>query len=108
MNEDAFLALEADRDHLAAFGEIAETRRIRQADEFKFDARTGDRERLWHDGAQGVRIGENFDYEIFAVVETVWPRRIGGIIERHGESARAHIGDLHLEAPLGNRKPGKR
>ena len=41
MNVDAFLALEVDRNHLAAFGEIAKTGRIRQADEFKFDDRIG-------------------------------------------------------------------
>ena len=108
MNKNAALAPEANRNHLAAFAEIAKAGRIRQTDEFKFDDWIGDFERLRHDGAQGIRIGQMFDHEIFARVETIRPRRIGGIVERHGESAGAHIGDFHLKAPSGGRKPGKR
>jgi hypothetical protein len=43
-----------------------------------------------------------------AIVETIGSGRIGGIVERHGESAHTHICDFHLKVPLGIRKPGKR
>jgi hypothetical protein len=46
-------------------------------------------------------IGQIFDHEIFAIIETIRSGRIGWIVERHGESARTHIGDFHLKAPLG-------
>ena len=101
MNVDSLLAAEADRDHLAAFGEIAEAGRIRQADEFKFDDWVGYFEGLWHDSAQGAWIGKIFDHEIFTIIEMIGSWRIGWIVERQGESARTHICDFHLKAAFG-------
>jgi hypothetical protein len=71
MNVDALLSLQADRNHLPGFGVVAEAGRVRHADEFVFDDRLGDFERLRHHGGQRIRVGAIGDDEIFAVEEPI-------------------------------------
>jgi hypothetical protein len=77
MNKEPVLALELHWDHLTAFGEFAKASRIRQTNEFELYDRAGNFQRFRHGGPQGLRIGQIFDNEIFAVIETVRSRRIG-------------------------------
>jgi len=95
MRVAAFAALEGHRDDLAAFSVVAEARRIRHADEFEFDQRFLDLQRLGDQFAQFLRIGPVGDDEVFAIDETVWPYWIGRTRERHGKSPRPHITFFH-------------
>jgi hypothetical protein len=94
----AFAALEGHRDDLAALGVVAEARGIRHADEFEFDQRLLDLQRLGDQFAQFLRIGSVGDDEVFAIDETVRPHRIGRTRERHGKSPRLHITFLHSDS----------
>jgi len=95
MRVTAFAALEAHRDDLTALGIVAETGRIRHADEFEFDQRLLDLQRLGDQLAQFLRIGSVSDDKEFPIDETVRPDRIGRTRQRHGKSPRPHITFLH-------------
>ena len=90
MREVAPVSLEFHRDHLARLGVIAESGGIGHADEFVFDNRIVDLQRLWHDLAQ-VAVGTLPD----------WAREMYGfalpppeLMER--ESVRQLLGALDL------------
>jgi hypothetical protein len=110
MRVAAFAALEGHRDDLAAFGVIAEARRIRHADEFEFDQRLLDLQRLGDQFAQFLQIGSVSNDKIFAIDETVRPHRIGRIGERHGKSPRPHITFFHgnFLVPVKRNTPSQR
>jgi hypothetical protein len=71
-------AAEGNRYHLAALGVVAETIRIRHADEFVLDQRFAliQFERLRHDRPQLCRIGAICDDQVFAVNEPIRARWI--------------------------------
>ena len=75
MNVDADLALEADRNHLPGFGVIAKTGGVGHADEFVFDERLSDLQRLRHHRRERLGIGFVGDNEIFTVEEAIRTRR---------------------------------
>src|SRR5262245_59143111 len=75
MGVAALSALERDRYDLPGFGIVAETGRIRHANEFVFDDGLGDLERFWHHSAEPFGIRAVGDNQVLAVDETVGPRR---------------------------------
>ncbi len=95
MDVGALLALEADRDHLPGFGVVAETGRVGHADEFVFDQRLGDLERLRHHGGERLGVGAVGDDEIFAVEEAIGPRRKRRVGQRHRIGGFPDVVDLH-------------
>jgi hypothetical protein len=95
MRIGALLALQPDRDHLSGFGVVAEPRRIRHTDEFVFDDRLGDFKRLRHDGGKCFGIGAVGDDEIFAVEESIRPRRKRGAGQRHRIGGSPDVVDFH-------------
>src|SRR6516162_5107012 len=91
MRVAALAALEGHRDDLSAFSVVAKARRIRHADEFEFDQRLLDLQRLGNQFAQFLRIGPVSDDEEFPIDETIGAQRISRTGERHGKSPRPHI-----------------
>jgi hypothetical protein len=87
----ALATIQRHRNHLPTFRVVAESGRIRHPDEFVFDERFFDLERLRHQGAQPLRIGPVGDDQVFAVDEAIRPRWIGGRRQRHRESAFTHF-----------------
>src|SRR5262249_57526592 len=85
MGVAALAALERDRDHLSTLSVVAETGRIRHANEFEFDQRLVDLERLRDNLAQLARITGRDD-EKFARVKPIWPARICWTRQRHRRS----------------------
>jgi hypothetical protein len=100
----AVLGLEPHRDYLAGFGIIAKAGRVRHADEFVGDGIARHLQRFRDDLAQSVGVGAVGDDDELAVVEFIRPRRIGRIVQGHGERVAANLGKLHpsglLEAML--------
>src|SRR6516162_2011719 len=91
----ALAAAEGHRNHLASFGVIAETGRIRHADKFVFDDGFIDLQWLRHQRAQLVRISPVSDDQIFPLTEAVWSWRKRGARQRHCKSPCPHITFLH-------------
>src|SRR5262245_54872058 len=105
MGVAALAALERDRDHLsalgalAALGVVAEAGRIRHADEFEFDQRLLDLERLRNNLAQLPRISAVGDDEKLTMVKSIWPDRISRTRQWHRERPLAHFTLFHRFGP---------
>jgi hypothetical protein len=87
--------LKGDRDHLAAFGVVAESRRIWHADELVIHHRLGQLERLRHQPAQCLGIRPVLDDEVLAVDEAVGAGWKGRVRQRHGKCRPAHGALVH-------------
>jgi hypothetical protein len=99
MGVAALATLERDRDHLSALGVVAESGRIRHADEFELDKRFVDLERLRNKLAQLPRIRAVRDDEKFAMIEPIWSDRISRTRQRHRERPLPHFMLFHLFVP---------
>ena len=91
----ALAALEGHRNDLSALGVIAETGRVRHADELEIHQRRLDLERFRHELAQLCGIGAIGDDQIFAIVEPIRADRIGRARQRHRERPAAYFTLLH-------------
>jgi hypothetical protein len=99
MRITALAATKRHRDHLPSFGVVAESGRIRHADEFVFDDRLIDLERFRHHRLQFVEIGPVLDDEIFPLTESIRPTREGGAGQGHRKCAFSHLGFFHRVSP---------
>ena len=89
-------ALEADGDHLAGFGVVAEAGGIGHADEFHLHhAVAGRLERRGHHGFQQCWVGAVADDEELAVHEAVGAARVDRAGQRHGPGLLADVGQFH-------------
>src|ERR1700730_15579022 len=87
---------EPHRDYLARFGVVAKAGGVRHADKFIGDRVGGYFQRLWHHLTQSVDVGAIGDDHEFPIVEFVRARRIGRVVQRHGECIAANFGEFHL------------
>src|SRR5215475_700541 len=99
MGVAALAALERDRDHLSALGVVAEAGRIWHANEFEFDQRLLDLERLRNNLAQLPRISAVGDDEKLTMVESIWSDRISRTRQWHRERPLAHFTLFHRFGP---------
>jgi len=96
----ARLAVVFDRNHLTAFGVVAEAGGVGHANEFVMDERLGDLQRLGHDFTKTVRIRAVRDDEEFAIDETIRAHRERGARQWHRKRFRSDIADFHADSLL--------
>ena len=100
MGVGAGLPVEPHRDDLAGLGVVAKAGGIGHADEFIFDQRLVEGQRLRQNFFYRLGVGAIGDDEIFSVIEPIGPARKGGTRQRHGVGAAAYFVDFHDFASL--------